>query len=217
MTIRKPTLTDAKQADDYNCIATTWHEASHTIISLINYLYVFSVNTIDEKTDDGNTEFFVYTNDKLDILIQQKIMIWEIQAIYAGHIGEKIYYKDICGSTRFPNHLKAGSSSDFLAASKIIRDGKLSKPGKETADLKKKIQIDTENLLNAHWSAVKLVVHSLYKKKRLSFDDLKFLLTRKIEQDKRQFWKDKFKELIFLHSDKASVNPDLVGELLALK
>jgi len=48
-------------------------------------------------------------------------------------------------------------------------------------------------MLIEHWEAIDLVAHSLFKHKRLSYQDLKVLLTTKSRN--RKFWKETFKEI----------------------
>lgn len=202
-----------KQSFDYELIAMSFHESAHTICALNNYLQVFNVNVMTPKKRGGNTEFYIYGNDEVkDEELSKILLIFELQAIYAGLIGEKMYYKDICGSSKFPMHLRIGSSYDIAFASKIIRKNNLMPPGKKTFLFKKQIQFDVEQILYEHWDAVKVIAHSLYKKKKLSLDELKFLLTRKTEH--KDFWKDRFKKMNLIHNDKNCPTEDLVKDLV---
>jgi hypothetical protein len=203
-----------KQSFDYELIAMSFHEAGHAVCGIFNYIQVFNVHVMtDPKKRNGLTEFFVYEKDSWqDEDLKKIIAICELQAIYAGLIAEKMYYKDICGSSKFPMHLRIGSSSDMQHASSIIRKNKLSKPGKNTLLFKKQTQYDVELVLNEHWDAVKIVAHSLYKKKRLTFDELKFLLTRKTVH--KSLWKDRFKKIKIIHNEKKYPKEEMVKDLL---
>jgi hypothetical protein len=128
-----------------------------------------------------------------------KLIHSELKNLYAGLIGEKIYYADICGSHRFPAHLRAGASGDITEAYNLIRKYSIASPGKNTSLLKKSIENEVKSILIMHWDEVKIIAHALYKKKKLSFDDLKNLLCRKIKN--KAFWKAKFKEIEVINHD----------------
>jgi hypothetical protein len=188
-----------KQVNDYNLIASAWHESGHAVCGLHNYLMVFNVNVIAPHYNMGNTEYFYYdVSSYQDHYLIKLFAILDLQATYAGLLAERLYYENICGSDKFPMHLKIGSSDDINLASKEIRKYKLALPGKETFNLKKKIKNDTGKILTEHWQSVKLVAHRLYQKKQLSFDDLKYILTR--QTDQKEFWKDRFRKIKIIHA-----------------
>ena len=186
---------DKKQSYDYELIAQAHHEAGHTICALYNLMKITSVVVMNNRENgDGKTEY-LFTDP--DLLLNENIiqlqLEFELQVSYAGLLAEKIYYKDICGSDKFPMHLKKGSSGDIKEASNLINKYKIAPAGNARTQLKKQVQKDTNLILQEHWSDVKLVAHSLYRKKRLNFDDLKFILTRKSEFS--DFWKERFKHI----------------------
>jgi len=192
---------ERKQNFDYNQIAMTFHESGHAICAINNLVYVFSINVMTPKNEEGLTSYYTFNEDYIsDNDLKETIFTAELQTLYAGLIAEKIYYKDICGSDKFPMHLRIGSSEDMKMASKIIRTNKLVKSGKQTSLLKKQIQKDVNLFLIENWDAVKAVAHALYKKHRLSFDELKFILTRKTNHN--DFWKEKFKKIKIIYDDK---------------
>lgn len=202
-----------KQAFDYNLIAMSFHEAGHVVCALNNYLYVYNANVMTLTRHEGNTNFYVYGCDAVDDEELHKILlIFELQAMYAGLIAEKLYYKDICGSSKFPMHLRIGSSYDTKLASKIIRKNNLVAPGKKTFLFKKQVQYDVEQFLAEHWDAIRVVAHFLYKKKRLTFDELKYLLTRRTEH--KDFWKSKFKKIKMIHNDNNMPTEEIVKDLV---
>lgn len=203
-----------KKSFDYDLIAMSYHEACHTVIALYNYLQVYNVNVMTPKRSDGNTNFFIYDEIVKDEELKKIFSIFEIQTMYAGLVGEKIYYKDICGSSKFPMHLKKDSAYDIGIASSIIRKNDLATPGKKTFLFKKEIQFDVEKILIEHWDAVKEIAHSVYRKKRLSFDELKYILTRKTEH--KDFWKDKFRKMKIIY-DNNKPTEEVVKELVFRK
>lgn len=204
-----------KQSIDYSLIAAAHHEASHTIVSLLNLIQVSDVAVkIDGSDAVGLTQFYMYKNsiiedqELLEILITSDLFV-----AYAGLQGEKLYYRDICGSSKFPLHLRIGSSEDFSAAQKLIRTNNLAAPGKETSALKKKLQAEVEQMLIAYWSDVKLVAHQLYKRRRLYYRDLKNILAR-APNENRLFWKQQFKIINFIHHDSKVPEEQEVKEAL---
>lgn len=188
-----------KQAFDYELIASCFHESAHVVMALHNYFRVFNVNIFSPKRREANTDYYVYNYAGDNELIKHKFLTLELETFYAGLIGEKIYYKDICGSSKFPMHLKIGSSFDTNSASNIIRENLMALPGKPTLMFKQEIRSNVEKIILDNWDAVKALSHALYQKKRLTFDELKYILTRKTEN--REFWKDKFKKIKLIHSE----------------
>lgn len=185
---------DQKQISDYNLISTAYHESSHIICALYNCFQVYSANAATiESASDSNTHFYSYDEPITDEELKRTILIFEVQVMMSGLVGERIYYKDITGSDRFPKHLKNGSAYDIKSASKLIRSNNLAVPGNKTTLLKKQIQSDVENMLNTYWADVKIIAHLLYRKKRLTYEDLKYTLTRK--SDNKEMWKEKFRKI----------------------
>lgn len=200
---------DKKQSYDYELIAQSYHESGHTVCALISYMKVFSVAVMNDRDNgDGKTEY-AFTDpaaltDKRLIEVQ---LYFELETAYAGLLAEKIYYKDICGSEQFPLHLKKGSSGDIADAHNLIKKYKLASPGIARTQFKKKIQKDTHILLLENWSDIKLVAHFLHKRKKLQFDDLKFILTRKSEN--KESWKERFRVIKMLN-DKPLMESEII-------
>jgi hypothetical protein len=205
-----------KQSLDYETIALAWHEAGHTVAGLLNYAKVTNVcfsNITKPGGPDGDTYYTMYYNRFVeDEDLARVLLIFELQIVYAGLIAEKTYYKNICGSEKFPAHLKSGSREDIEEGSRIIRKNKLIKSGRQTFLFKKQIQKDVEMLLKEYWDAVSIVAHALYHKKRLSYLELKSLLTRKAKD--KEFWKEHFKKLNIIHNDKRTVSEYVVKDIL---
>lgn len=210
-----PKLSIAKQqANDYGLIATSYHEAAHTIVGLANLIMINDVIVIDSQ--EGTTNYYLYRPEETeDEHIREILLKSELKTVYAGLVGEKMYYKDICGSSAFPTHLKIGSSIDTQIASKLIRKYQLANAGKATFKLKEEIREEVKKILIRHWEAVKIVAHALYKKKKLSFIELKYLLTRTL-QDK-DFWKDKFKTMKIIYAEENDITTKIVRNLISAK
>lgn len=196
-----------KQAKDYELIALAYHEASHAIIATFHFMKISSIRISNEKEMDGLTEWenFFHAEYIIQDLQLQKLMISnEIDVFYAGFVGEKIYYKDISGSERFPQTLKYGSENDIAKASNLIKKYSLALPGKDRSKLKKSIQSDISRLLIENWDAVKAVAHALYQRRKLNFDDLKLILTKKTKN--KLLWKEKYKQIELLYEHKEKIN-----------
>lgn len=203
-----------KQSDDYGKIAAAYHESSHCLVGLANVIYI--ENCIINQDNGGSTDYVVYDiADCKDEGLKKIILASEASMIFAGLLGERIYYQDITGSHKFPNHLKMGSSIDNGMASDLIRKNNLAAPGKETADLKKKLKQGAENLLKEHWSSVKSIAHALYKRSFLSFDELKYILTRHPEDGR--FWKEKMKQIMLVHNENNQLSEETIKTLISPK
>jgi hypothetical protein len=202
-----------KQSSDYELIATSYHESAHAIVALANLVCVDDVSiTINEG---GDTNYCLFEADlAIDENVKNIVLMSELKTIYAGLVGEKMYYRDICGNRKFPMHLKIGSSIDMCAASKIIRKYKLAPSGKLTMKLKEDIRIEVERFLIRHWESVKLIAHTLYKKKKLNFFELKYILSR--SKDK-EFWKDKFKKIKIIYEDEEELTEKVVKSVINSK
>lgn len=199
-----------QQASDYILIAAAYHEASHAIMGLLNYILVDEVELLGgEGQDAGGIEYSVYTSD--NSFLQKNFILSELQLIYAGLVGEKMYYRDICGSIKFPMNLRRGSWYDNKNASRIIRRYELATSGPETYNLKKEIKKEIEKILNEYWEDVKLVAHALYKKRYLDCNDLKYILTR---GQNKNFWKDRFKKIKLIYDDKKELSEKIVKSLI---
>jgi len=203
-----------KQSIDYSLIAASHHESGHCLVALLNLIQVSDVGVaIDGSDAVGLTQFYMYKNTVIeDRELHELLVLSDLLVAYAGLQAERLYYKDICGSSKFPLHLKVGSAEDTASAYKLIRTNNLATPGKETSILKKKLQSEVEQMLIAYWSDVKLVAHSLYQRRKLYFRDLKNLLTR--NNDNKDFWKSQFKTINFIHHDSKVPGEQEVKEAL---
>jgi hypothetical protein len=183
-----------KVTKTYELITTSYHEAGHTIFALLHYMKVNSVYIFEHKIFKRIHGFTQYESNLLEddtnlsVLLEQ-----EIGLSYAGLLAEKHHFKSISGSDQVPMFIKEGSSDDLLAIRQIIQKYNPVHAGKERVAYKKKIIRKSLALLIQYWEAVDLVSHNLFKHKRLSYQDLKTLLTTK-SRDKK-FWKETFREI----------------------
>lgn len=182
--------TTIKLSQNHSMIATCYHEAGHAICALLMFAKVSNVFVQKDRLISGATDFDVIENVQ-DSELADFITKSEININYAGMVAEKIFYKDITGSTILPNVLKKGCEEDVRQVADIIKKNNLSPPGQKRYSYKKKIQSDTNKLLLEYWEDVKIVAHSLFDKKKLNYEDLKLVLTKK--SSNKDFWKNQFK------------------------
>lgn len=193
-----------KRANDYQLIATSWHEASHTICALFNFIRVEHV-CVDpsDKEELGTMQYEMFDARVKNKQLAKLLIICEVQLLYAGLVGERLYYQEICGSEKFPMHLRIGSSNDIQAAAELISRHNLSPSGKERFAFKRKVQKDVEKVLINQWDDLRILAHSLYRSKQLSYQELKSLLTRK--STSKNFWQARFKHIEFLSKEDTAI------------
>ena len=202
-----------KQSDDYQLTAACWHESAHTICGLHNFMKVYRVHVRSNEEEHGRTHYELYDSEVISNKLLLKILlIYEVQTLYAGLVGERMYYKDICGSDAFPMHLRIGSSDDIKHAALIISKYNLAVPGKNRSLFKKQIQRDVKDILMHYWSDVRLIAHCLYKFKDLNFKDLRFYLTHK--SDNQEFWKQRFKDIKTLYANNMKLDEKYLKDVL---
>lgn len=177
----------------YESIATSYHESGHTVFALLSLIKINYVHVFEHKILKRMHGFTYYEYRDLDInssnfntLLQQ-----EIGFSYAGLLAERHHFKSISGTDRVPMFIREGSSGDLSSIRKTINKYNPAPPGKKRDAYKKKIAKETLQSLVQHWDAVDLIAHALFKHKRLSYQDLQDLLTKKSRNKK--FWKEQFK------------------------
>jgi hypothetical protein len=138
----------------------------------------------------------------------------EIGLSYSGLIAEKRHFKMISGSDKFPMFLREGSSHDFSEAANLFSKYNLAEPGRKRYNYKQKLIKIVDQELQDHWDAVTLVAHGLFKKKKLSFLELRTLLTRKTED--KEFWKKVFKAHDQLYGNSEPLDEKNVKSILSL-
>lgn len=190
-----------KVTKTYELISTSYHEAGHTICALLSSMKVNSVCVFEHKKLKRIHGFTQYESPDLDpnhlffdILLEQ-----EISMSYAGLLAEKYHFKSISGSDQIPMFIKEGSSNDLFSIRKVIQKYNPVPPGKKRYSYKQKIAKKTLDILIEHWDAVDLVAHSLFGHKKISYQDLRELLTKKSKN--RKFWKEQFKIISQIYDD----------------
>ena len=185
-----------KVAKTHEMISTSHHEAGHTIYALLRYMKVESVQIFESKKSkriDGFTHYHSPELSKVeDPELLEKLVHAEIGLSYAGLASEKYHFKCSSGSDQFPMVLN-GASDDIKSATGLIIKYELCPPGRKRYNYKQKIIREVLSELQDHWDAVQIVSHALFKHKKLSFDDLQRLITKKSKN--KEFWKEQFKAI----------------------
>jgi ATP-dependent Zn protease len=188
-----------KLARQIEVISLVWHESGHALLALLYYFKVLHITITYTQEVEGTTSYLSLERVDLPDDIKIAIASNEIKLLYAGMVAEQLYYKEICGSSKLPSALRDGWQNDIKQVSNIIQRYDLAAPGKKRQDLKNQAKKDAAQMMTEHWDDLKLLSHALYKKKRLTFDDLKKLLTKKSEN--KDFWKLRFREIDTLFQD----------------
>lgn len=193
-------------------IACCWHESGHVLFGLLKHLQIRSVFVNYTEVVEGITHYFRVDRSDFELDVIEHIGLDEVGMSYAGLVSESIYYKDICGVSKLPWILKEGSSLDIKAASDTIKSWGLAQPGKPRVQLKRRIQRDVNALLTEYRDDLKLISHRLYQSKRLSFDDLKALLTKR--SGNKDFWKQQFREIELLFDNDRPIDNAEIRRIL---
>jgi hypothetical protein len=182
-------------------IATSYHEAGHTIYGLLHFMKIESVYVFEHKKSKRIEGFTHYESPPLKEITDNSLLmdrvLAEVCLSYAGLVAEKHQFKLFSGSDKFPSFLKDGSSNDTMEAATLIKKYNVAPPGRKRYEFKKKMIKKVSLELQDNWDAVTLVAHALFQKKKLYFADLKELLTKKTKNKK--FWKEQFKTLATIY------------------
>lgn len=179
----------------HEVISTSYHEAGHAIYSLLCGMRVPYVFIFKNKKNKRVQGFCQYETPDLDLIKDPNLVFslvdYEIGIKYAGLTAEKYHFKIISGSDNFPMFLRDGSSDDTLSAAALIRQYNISPPGKKRYSYKKKKINEVLHSLKDYWDDVTLLAHRLFRKKRMSFIDIKNLLIK--HSPNKKFWKEQLK------------------------
>lgn len=201
---------DLKFMETYDSIGTSYHEAGHIVFGLISLMYINKARL--EKDENRISGFTYYSFIEPEHISDQDVIKFVLEAEicmkYSGLIAEKCYYKDISGSSKFPNVLKNGCESDTNGASKIFQKYNLSTPGKKRSVYKKKLKRRTHRLIKKHWLSVAIIAKALFKSKQLSYNKIKKILLKNTEVCK--FWKQHFKKIDDIYKNYSTIDMSLV-------
>lgn len=204
-----------KLARELEIITVCAHETGHVLFGLLRFFKITSVSVSYSQDVEGITHYVGLERSDLEDEVVGLLARDEVRMSYAGLVAERLYYRDICGSNKFPSILKDGWSNDIKAASDTIKKYDLAASGKPRSTLKRQVQKELHSMMIEHWDDLKLIAHALYKTKRLSFDDLKALLTKKSAN--RKSWKDRFKTIEILHDQSKTIDNADIMAILAIE
>lgn len=206
-----------KLAQNYRTISVAYHEAGHAICGLLHFMQVYDVRVNELRRGvSGNTDFHVLYIDQdysqLDTKIKDYMINSELLMQFAGLSAEKLFFKDLSGSDNFPLALRLGVEPDFRRAAELIKKYNLAEPGNKRYLFKKKMFRHTTSLLKDFWEDIKLVAYELYGKRKMNYDELRQLLSKKSLNKK--FWRKQFKNIDTLFSEDSRI--DMATAMLIL-
>ena len=188
-----------KVSKSYETISAAYHESGHAICSLLRHMKIESASIYEDKKIKqicGLTIFYPYDLKKFNQHLANYFLISEIYINYAGLVVEKIFYKKISGSDKFPSFLKDGSSHDTREAAKLLKKLSFISPGRQRFLYKRKLTNQLSILLESYWSDIELIAHALIQKKKINFNQIKSLLLRK--SNNKVFWRQRFKSINYV-------------------
>jgi hypothetical protein len=204
---RTSRVTDSMRYN-FNMISTAYHEAGHAIFSLIHFMKVPLVMVFREKRTKkigGWTSYDSLDESKFtDPLVQSYLIDSEIGTWFAGAVAERNCFKILSGSNKYPYYIKYGATLDNKAAADLIKKLNPNLQTSQRTKYKNKIIKNVTNDIKTYWSDVSLVAYSLFDKKKLSFLELKELLTKK--SSNKKYWKEQFKKIERIHDYSHLVN-----------
>jgi hypothetical protein len=186
-------------------ISAAYHESGHIIYGLLHLMKIESAQVYFDnknlKTVIGYTDYDYpgvhQTNNYLEF---PNIVKYEIGICYAGLAAEQYSFKLVSGSDKFPVFFKDYCSGDTKEASSLLKKCKVTSPGKKRYNYKKKLIKQVFIDLEKYWDSVTLIAHALFQRKRLYFNDIKRILTKKGEHQK--FWKTRFRLIEHINKNK---------------
>lgn len=192
--------THKKLSSEFDRIITSYHEAGHAVCALVNFMKVEYVEMQEDDRMGGETSFIDISDVHKYAQFETKSFISKIKKNevcirYAGIAAEKIIYKKLCGSSKFPRILSQGSSDDIQDISDIIKNYNLADAGTTRVQLKNTLSKKSSKQLEEHWNEVITIAHALFKRKRINYQEIKFLILKKTTN--KSFWKNQFKLIDF--------------------
>jgi hypothetical protein len=205
-----------KITQTHELISTSYHESGHTIYGLVKGFKIDSVSVFENKKSQRIDGFTHYNGPGLSSLEDKELFSYvlntEICLRYAGLVAEKCHFKKMSGSDKFPLFLRDGSSDDTLTAAAQINDYNLAPPGRKRYAFKQKLIKETQLVVNENWDSVTDVAHALFKKRRLTYEDLRKVLTKNAKNKK--YWKSQFNNISYIYENAASLDENDLKTIL---
>lgn len=206
-----------KVAYTHDLIFTSYHEAGHAVYALLYFMKIPFISVFENKsTKRVEGRCYSETYKELDNIKDPDLFAYqlrhEIGFRYAGLAAEKNHFKNISGLDTYPMFLSNGSSDDTLMAMSFIKKYNQAPPGRKRYVYKKKIIKEVSADLENHWDAITVVAHALIQKKKICYEDLKKLLTRKTAN--KEFWKEQFKNIDYIFANLGTVDDKYIKSIL---
>lgn len=201
----------------HELITTSYHEAGHTVYALLHLMRVSSVSVFEDKKLKRIHGVTYYDSPAdfesiEDAELLGKLVRAEVGVSYSGLIAEKSLFKSISGSQQTPTFIIDGSVDDNKAARNVIKKYNLAPPGVKRTAYKQKLMREVQNELHIHWDAINLISHALFQHRKLNFDDLQMLLTKKSRNKK--FWKEQFKKISHFYDNNETLDEKVLKSIL---
>jgi hypothetical protein len=195
--------TSRKIAKSFELVMTSHHEAGHVIYALLHLMRVSSVCVYEDKDRKRIYGATYYDHPQDFSTIQDPELLAtlvraDVGMSYAGLIAEKALFKSISGSSQTPLFISEGSALDNKGARDMIVKYALAPSGSKRAAYKAKLMREVRADLRVYWRDVVRLAHGLYKHRKLSFEDLSMLLTKK--SPNKKFWRERFKKMNRLYN-----------------
>ena len=206
-----------KVTKTHEFISTSYHEAGHTIYALLHLMKVNKAIVFEDKKGKRIHGYTYYDSpNELDDIEDSELLGTlvraEVGVSYAGLIAEKSLFKSISGSLQTPMFISDGSAEDNECARNVIKKFNLAPPGPRRSAYKQKLMREVQGELHTHWDAVTIVAHALFKRRKLNFEDLRLLLTKKSRNKK--FWKEQFKKISYFYDNNDTLDEKYLKSIL---
>lgn len=207
-----------KVTKTHEFISTSYHESGHTIYALLHFMRVSSVCVFENKKlkrIHGIT-YYDYPSDFDEIQdpdLLNTLVRSEIGTSYAGLIAEKTLFRSISGSRQTPMFISDGSGEDNKSAREMMKKYNLAPPGPKRTAYKQKLLREVRHELHTHWDAVTIVSHALFKRRKLTFEDLRELLIKRSRNKK--FWKEQFKKISYFYDNSKTLDEKDLKSILS--
>jgi hypothetical protein len=190
----------------HDFVTCSHHEAGHVVYGLLHFMMIYSAYVFmhkQHKRVEGYTQYYspYFTEIQDPTLLSERVRA-EIGLSYAGMMAEKYQNKLYSGIDDFPACIY-GYGEDQREAHDLIVKHNMAPPGRKRYNYKKKMMRQVSRELQEHWDAVTIVAHAMFRKKRLSYDKLRTLLTTKT--DNKEFWKERFRAISHYYDNEKSL------------
>ena len=191
-----------KYFEIHETLSTAYHECGHAVYGLLHFMMVEGIVLFEDKKTKRIFGYTDYSSKILSSIESEELLNdrlhAEIGVLYAGLVVDKIFFKQISGSDKYPMFLKEGASNDISVASGLFIKYNLMMPGKERYRHKQKIIKNVKHDLLLYWDDVMLLSHAVFKKKKLNYSEIYNILC--VKSNNKKFWKEQYKKINKLYN-----------------